>query len=280
MDFEVDLTALGSKSSELDSMKDKINEIISEFDGGYLNGLSSTEIGSISSHTGESVHRLEVGYSNSSSWLSRYVSEFTSLEDGLAGMQGANGDSPVEFKETFSDLFTKATVPIITTEYRKEQEEKKKSGVLSFEVGKVPAPGVEANNIKRLDSRSGGRATLLDVQCNGVSLGQDGTITIKRGTTAKLTVQMPEEIEGVDTCKRTNYDGGKGWSRYVKQQNDPFVNKHDSSTYQKMRSYDWYITGNQTGTITLSQTALFSLTGKHRYGTYKGMVRVRVKIVD
>lgn len=162
----------------------------------------------------------------------------------------------------------------------KEEDEKRKSGILDYEIGKVPAPGVEAANIARLDSGSGGRATLLDFQVDGVSLGQDGTITIKKGTTVKIKVQFPEEIEGVQTCKRTNYDGGGGWSKYVSQQNDPMVKKNDSSTYKDTREYDWYITGKETGTITLSQTALFSLTGKHKYGTYKGMCRLRVKIVD
>ncbi len=162
----------------------------------------------------------------------------------------------------------------------KEEDEKRKSGILDYEIGKVPAPGVEAANIARLDSGTGGRATLLDFQVDGVSLGQDGTITIKKGTTVKIKVQFPEEIEGVQTCKRTNYDGGGGWSKYVSQQNDPMVKKNDSSTYKDTREYDWYITGKETGTITLSQTALFSLTGKHKYGTYKGMCRLRVKIVD
>ena len=165
-------------------------------------------------------------------------------------------------------------------DHAKEEDEKRKSGILSYEVGKVPEPGVEANNIKKLDSGTGGRATLLDFQVDGVSLGQDGTITIKKGTTVKIKVQFPEEIEGVQTCKRTNYDGGGGWSKYVSQQNDPMVKKNDSSTYVDTREYDWYITGKETGTITLSQTALFSLTGKHKYGTYKGMCRLRVKIVD
>ena len=162
----------------------------------------------------------------------------------------------------------------------KEEDEKRKSGILDYEIGKVPAEGVEAANIARLDSGTGGRATLLDFQVDGVSLGQDGTITIKKGTTVKIKVQFPEEIEGVQTCKRTNYDGGGGWSKYVSQQNDPMVKKNDSSTYVDTREYDWYITGKETGTITLSQTALFSLTGKHKYGTYKGMCRLRVKIVD
>ncbi len=162
----------------------------------------------------------------------------------------------------------------------KEEDEKRKSGVLSYEVGKVPEPGVEAANIQRLDSGSGGRATLLDFQVDGVSLGQDGSITIKKGSTVKITVSFPEEIEGVDTCKRTNYDGGGGWSKYVTQKNDPMVKKNDSSTYVKTRTYDWYITGDETGSVTLSQTALFSLTGKHKYGTYKGMCRLHVNIVD
>ena len=184
------------------------------------------------------------------------------------GLQSAS-----DYKKAKEEKITKA---------KEEDEEraKNKSGVLSYEVGKVPEPGVEAANIARLDSGTGGRATLLDIQVDGVSLGQDGTITIKKGQQVKLTVQMPEEIEGVDTCKRTSAHGGAGHNTKVKQYNDPNVDKNNSSTYRKMRSYDWYITGTETGEVTLSQTALFSLTGKHKYGTYKGMCRVRVKIVD
>ena len=147
------------------------------------------------------------------------------------------------------------------------------SGVIEYKVGTTSQPGKEAQVL-------GKRATLLDVQVDGTSLGQDGCITIKKGQTVHLKVKVPDEIENVQTIKRTSADGAGGWSQWVSQQNTPNVNKNDSSTYVNQREYDWYITGtNTTDNITLSQTALFSIPGA-KLGSYKGMVRVRVKVVD
>jgi len=280
MDLIIDLGFLGNESSTLSSINSKVETIINNYSSGYLNNLSGTEISSLASKAKKSVERLKVGHANSLKWLNNYISENNTLEESLAAGKGT-GSEQIEFKGQFEDIFSKVTIPAIKTggDLNINKNMLNSSGVLSYEVGKVPAPGVEAANIQKLDSKSGGRATLLDIKVNGVSLGQDGTITIKKGQQVKLTVQFPEEIEGVQTCKRTNYDGGSNWNMYVSQQNDPMVKKNDPSTYVDTREYNWYITGNQTGEITLSQTALFSLTGNHRYGTYKGMARVRVKIV-
>lgn len=147
------------------------------------------------------------------------------------------------------------------------------SGVLDYKEGKLSEPGKEAQVL-------GKRATLLDVQVDGHSLGQDGSIVIKKGQTVHLKVKIPDEIENVTTLKRTSVGGAGGWSQWVTQESNPTVDKNNSKTYANQREYDWYITGNKTtGNITLSQTALFSIPGA-KLGSYKGMVRVRVQIVD
>ena len=147
------------------------------------------------------------------------------------------------------------------------------SGVLEYKVGDIPEAGRQVSGL-------GKRAVLLDITCDGQSLGQDGEIVIKRGQTVHLKVKVPDEIDNVKTLKRTSADGKRGWSQWVSQKNYPQVNKNDTSTYVDAREYDWYITGNTTtDNITLSQTALFSIPGA-KYGSYKGMARVRVKIVD
>ena len=147
------------------------------------------------------------------------------------------------------------------------------SGVVSYKVGALPEQGSQASTL-------GKKATLLDVQVDGKSLGQDGSIVIKRGQTVHLKVKVPDEIDGVQTLRRTSADGAKGWSQYVSQKNTPNVDRNNSSTFVDAREYDWYITGNtDVDNITLSQTAQFTVPGSSQ-STYKGMVRVRVKIID
>ena len=280
MDLEYELSALSSKLSDLDSLKATAEQIAIECNSSAIDKLAGTEIASLGSKLTSTLERLKKAYANSSDWFSRFITELTELENSLAALKGSNGMSPEEFKSEFTDLFTKIAVPVLTTKYRKEQEEKKKSGVLDYKVGKVPEKGVEAANLARIDAGKGGRATLLDFQVNGVSLGQDGEITIKKGQQVKVTVSMPEEIEDVDICTRTSAHGGSGHNTVVKQYNNPSVDRYNSSTFTKMRSYTWYITGQQTGQVTLSQTAEFSLTGKHKHRGIKAMCRLRVKVVD
>ena len=126
MDFIADLGALDSKQSELDGLTTDVKTLNTEFDGSYLNSLSGTEISSLSSHLNSSLERLEKGYSNSNSWFSRYNSELTKLENDLCNVSGTGGNKAIEFKDSFPDLFTKATVPLITTAAQKEREEMRK----------------------------------------------------------------------------------------------------------------------------------------------------------
>lgn len=125
MDFEADLSALNSSQSDFDSMNSAIKTINSDVKGSYLNKLSGTEISSLGSRIVDSVERLEKAYNNSNTWLTNYNSELNSLEDQLSNFSGPNMTKPETFSKEFSDLFTKATVPLITTAAKKAREEEK-----------------------------------------------------------------------------------------------------------------------------------------------------------
>ena len=154
------------------------------------------------------------------------------------------------------------------------------SGVLSATPGTFYPKGREVNVLGR-------SATLLDVVCDGKSLGQDGTIVIKKGTTVHLKVKVPDEIKNVSSIRRTSADGTRGpngeiiWKNWVDQECNPNVNRYDSSTWVNQREYDWYITGKEETDdkgITVSQTSFFTIPGGY-LDTYKGMTRVNVKVV-
>lgn len=274
MDLVHNLNNITIKSSELEQLKTSSEDIYNELNSCYLSNMNSTELNSYISKIKQPVERLKKGCTNTNTWLKNYLSELSSLEGKLASLNGNDLTSPTEFKGEFIDLFGKKTMPIIKNGVEEKKEEQTgESGVLSYKVGDLPEPG---SNLSKL----GKRATLLDVQVDGTSLGQDGTIKIKKGQTVKLTVKVPDEIPNVEWLKRTSADGAEGWSGWVSQKNYPNVNRNDSSTFVKTREYTWYITGNKTtDNITLSQTVFFSVPNA-KYDTYKGMVRVRVNVVD
>ena len=126
MDFEVDLTALTSSAAELDSLTSDVKVINSDVKGSYLNKLSGTEISSLGTRIINIMARLEKGYSNSDTWFSNYTSELKALEDALSSFNGPNNmTKPEQFTKEFIDIFTKVTVPQITTAAKKAREEAK-----------------------------------------------------------------------------------------------------------------------------------------------------------
>ena len=285
MDYQIELTTLESKQSELDSLKVKSEDIFNEFNSGYLNQLAGTEIGLLSTKIKQPVERLKKGFTNSNNWYKKYVKELTALEEALSSFSSPSMDTPKVFSAKFEDLFSKQAMGILKTgAITKKQEvetletpmetvtETGPSGVLEYKVGDLPKPGFIRKYLGR-------RAVLLDVQVDGHSLGQDGTIKIKKGQTVKLTVRIPDEVEDVELLKRTSADGGGGWQKIVSQKNSLEIKRDNPSTYRRAREYTWYITGNKTTkNVTLSQTVQFS-TATNK-GSYKGMVRVRVNVVD
>ena len=204
--------------------------------------------------------------------------EFASLDSSLSSIVSNMGTLAGYITSTdqnyqAGDKKAEDTVLTETESGTNALKDNSKSGVVSYKVGTLSEPGKEKAVL-------GKRATLLDVTVDGNSLGQDGSIVIKKGQTVHLKVKVPDEIENVQTIKRTSADGAGGWSKWVSQKNTPNVDRNDPSTFVNQREYDWYITGNNnTDNITLSQTVFFSIPGA-KLGSYKGMVRVRVKVED
>ena len=256
------VTELVSMLEALDSLEKELESLGSKWT--YTEGGSKSK-SEVNSHN------------NKIDELTKKVEEQESSIDGeIAAINGITVDS-VDISSLVpsaeNDFPKQEETTEETTQDGLVQMDNSPSGVLAYQAGDLSEKGQQTRYINR-------RALLLDVQVDGNSLGQDGTIVIKRGQTVHLKVKVPDEIQNVQTLKRTSADGKRGWSQWVSQKNYPQVNKKDPSTYANQREYDWYITGNtNTDNITLSQTALFTIPGE-KYGSYKGMVRVRVKIVD
>ncbi len=124
----------------------------------------------------------------------------------------------------------------------------------------------------------GKAAQKLHVYHDGTRLYDDAYITIKKGETIRLSMNLTDNCGDVELLRRTSADGGSDWKNYVTSYSEPFVDRYDSSTFLEQDNYDWVITGNQTtnGYITLSQTSSHSTA----QGEYKSMYRIHVKVVD
>ena len=266
MDYELDLSILKSKSSDLESLKTSSENIYNEFSSS-LNNLSNTELSSLNSKLKESITRLKKGYTNCNNWYKNYLKELKALEDDLSSFNVDGLEPPKEFEGTFPNLFGKNTIPTLKT---KVEEPTKTSGVLSYQVGELPAPG-------SIVSKLGKKAVLLDVQVDGHSLGRDGSITIKRGQEVRLKVKIPDEVQNVGLLKRTSADGENGWTKYAHAHSEPSVNRYDKNTFLPIREYEWVITGDKVSKVKLSQTIHFSTD---QFNELKGMVLVNVNIVD
>ena len=116
MDYEIDLPSLNSKKSELEGMKTTISNIESNYNGGYIKQLGSTEISSLVAKTTKGFERLTKGYNNSNDWFQRYVTEMDQLENNLSNFTSDTLTSPTVFKGEFMDIFTKVTIPAIKTD--------------------------------------------------------------------------------------------------------------------------------------------------------------------
>lgn len=115
MDYKALLNSLESKQSELETIKQKSEDIYNELKSSYLSHLSSTELSSLLNKITTPVERLKKGTKNSNDWYKKYTSEFKDLEDKLASLNGDSLSSPIEFKGEFVDMFGKHTMPLIKT---------------------------------------------------------------------------------------------------------------------------------------------------------------------
>lgn len=125
----------------------------------------------------------------------------------------------------------------------------------------------------------GKSAQKLHVYHNGERLYDDACITIKKGETIRLTVNLSDNAGEVKLLKRTSADGQENWRNYLTGKSEPYVNRNDSSTYLPTDHYDWVITGDKVtnGYVTLSQTTFHSTDSAPEY---KSMYRIKVKVVE
>lgn len=106
MNYSIDLSALGVKQNDLNAQSTSVKNICEDYDNGYIKGLSSSEISGIVSKLNNSFSRLKNGYSNSCSWLSRYISELNSVENELSGFSE-------NYKGEFIDIFGRRVIPLL-----------------------------------------------------------------------------------------------------------------------------------------------------------------------
>ena len=125
----------------------------------------------------------------------------------------------------------------------------------------------------------GKSAQKLHVYHNGERLYDDACITIKKGETIRLTVNLSDNAGNVKLLKRTSADGQENWRQYLTGKSEPYVNRYDSYTFVERDNYDWVITGDRVnnGYITLSQTTFHSTDNAPEY---KSMYRIKVKVVE
>jgi hypothetical protein len=132
----------------------------------------------------------------------------------------------------------------------------------------------------------GKSAQKLHVYHNGERLYDDACITIKKGETIRLTVNLSDNAGNIELLKRTSADGyrdennpNNSWPNFFSAYSEPSVNRYDSSTYLATDHYDWVITADKVtnGYVTLSQTTFHSTENAPEY---KSMYRIKVKVVE
>lgn len=116
----MDLSSLESKKTDIDAISRTADGIYDYFSGCYLNQLGGTDIDTLSSKISNPLQRLKKGVKNSSTWFNEYVTEITSLEDKLASMDIYGADVK-GFDSQFTDIFSRVAMPLLKTDFAKEQ---------------------------------------------------------------------------------------------------------------------------------------------------------------
>ena len=132
----------------------------------------------------------------------------------------------------------------------------------------------------------GRSAQKLHVYHNGQRLYDDACITVKKGETIRLTVNLSDNAGEIKQLTR-NTASGQGekksdpdhWTNWFSAKSEPFVNRHDRNTFLERDNFDWVITADRVtnGYVTLSQTTFHSTD---RGNEFKSMYRIRIKVVD
>lgn len=207
----------------------------------------------------------------------------TQIEDKLANITTRYSeqyvDLPATEVQTTADLFKKAEenlssitnhLTIKATALNGDKTSSENAGTIQIDkqgtyYDKEPTPGKSAQK--------------LHVYHNGERLYDDACITIKKGETIRLTVNLSDNAGDVKLLKRTTADGQEDWRNYLTGRSEPYVNRYDSSTYVERDNFDWVITADRVtnGYVTLSQTTFHSTDNAPEY---KSMYRIKVKVVE
>jgi hypothetical protein len=295
MDLEIEIDTLSNKKTEFTGMSANISQIHSDFSNSYLNKISNSEISTIITKIKQSTDRLKKGYENSNSWLSRYVTDVTKVEDDLANFESEGIDKPTEFKSEFIDIFSKNIIPILKTGYKDPNGlpadiSEAKKAFIGGPVDDASQYTIDPNFYNMTK-----HMRLFD-NTTGKEIADRGELILKKGETRVITVKLPTntgmigdivrttaadvETKVVDnykiTSSRSNLTGDLNNIQYVNYQ---YPHWPSDKSLLHNNTYDWIIHADETGARQISQTCEYTCSAKP--GWYaKAMVRINIKIVD
>ena len=205
------------------------------------------------------------------------------IEDKLANISTRYSeqyvDIPATEVKTTADLFKQAESKMQSIEQNLQIKAIAKNGDKTSSANAGTIQIDKQGTYYDKEPTPGKSAQKLHVYHNGERLYDDACITIKKGETIRLTVNLSDNAGNVKLLKRTSADGQENWRQYLTGKSEPYVNRYDSSTFVERDNYDWVITGDRVtnGYITLSQTTFHSTDNAPEY---KSMYRIKVKVVE
>ncbi len=212
------------------------------------------------------------------------------IEDKLANITNRYSEQYVDLPPTiventvnlFKESKTKISnidnyLTIQATPFNKDKTSSENAGTIQIDkqgtyYDKEPTPGKSAQK--------------LHVYHNGERLYDGACITVKKGETIRLTVNLSDNAGQIKQLTRTTADGYRdekndknSWTNFFDAHSEPYVNRYDSSTFVERDNYDWVITANKVtnGYMTLSQTTFHSTD---KGNEFKSMYTIRVKVID
>lgn len=117
----------------------------------------------------------------------------------------------------------------------------------------------------------------LSFSLNGKTIARDSTITMKKGETITVRVNLPGHCGTPTLITRTSAHGQDNVSEYVSQYSSPSAQRGNCGTAFRASSYNWIITAKKTGTVAVSQTSEFQTT---LHSWVKSMNRFNIRITN
>jgi hypothetical protein len=298
-DYEISVTALQTKKTSLDSLKEKVGKIDESYSSSSIKNAKDG-YNNVSTKITTNIKRLTNGYNNSCDWFGNYLTELEQLESELASKKRAGLNEPIKFKYKFEDILGKITMPAIKT-----------GGDPNCNANLVPniskaladflGPGVDdpsqysvANNVKSMVKHM----RMFDMT-TGEEIPEDGHITLKKGETRIIIVKLPLNCGRVNeihrttaadtsnkgdyhgdtyqiTTSRSNLTGDPNNIEYVNYQNGHWPS--DKSILHN-NTYQWIIHADKTGARQISQTCEFT-TFDVPHWRAKAMIGLNITITD